>query len=107
MNIYVSLKRTYNKKIWREDWDMIMKPEDLNDVYKTIAEELSVEVAEKIFSLFSGTQVVFPVKFTTAEFRKQQVIEMAREKKKIAEIAKDCGMTDRRVRQIIKNKESK
>lgn len=46
----------------------------LNGVYREIAEILGIESAMKIYSVYRGQQITFPVKFFTPEFIALKVI---------------------------------
>ena len=52
-----------------------IKPELLNDVYKEIYEELGKESMLKIYNMFKGQQITFPVKLNNGKKLQQVIIE--------------------------------
>ena len=55
------------------DWNDLMKTtakiEDLNDIYKSIAEEIGLENTVAVYNMFRGTQVSFPSRMLSTIWR--------------------------------------
>lgn len=52
-----------------------IKPELLNDVYKEIYDELGEEATLKIYSMFKGQQITFPVKLNNGKKVQRLIID--------------------------------
>ncbi|MCR4673944.1 MAG: hypothetical protein K5675_02955 [Lachnospiraceae bacterium] len=76
-------------------------PERYAGIYKEIAEILGDVAVNKIWKHFSGMSVTFPQKLLSKEYTKEFIEENWREMS-AAEIARVVGLSERRVRQIIK-----
>ena len=73
-----------------------------NDVYREIAELLGNAAALKIWSRFSGVSITFPRQLYSKDYVKKYIEEQIGVQKP-SEIAKAVGLTERRVRQIIRD----
>ena len=47
----------------------------LNSIYKDINEEFGIDVAMKMYQLYKGTQVNFPMRFLNPELVKRKIVE--------------------------------
>lgn len=47
----------------------------LNSVYKDINDEFGIDVAMRMYQLYKGTQVNFPMRFLNPELVKQKILE--------------------------------
>ena len=52
-----------------------IKPELLNDVYKEIYDELGEEATLKIYNMFKGQQITFPVKLNNGKKVQRLIID--------------------------------
>lgn len=75
-------------------------PERYSGIYKELAELLGDNATIKIWKRFSGLNITFPQKLYSKEYRKEYIKEKMH-KMKPAEMAKELGLSERRVRQII------
>lgn len=83
-----------------EEYVLKSNPEKYSGVYKEIAELLGDAATVKIWRRFSGLSVIFPQKLYSKEFREEYIREKMDEKKP-SEIARELGLSERRIRQII------
>jgi hypothetical protein len=75
-------------------------------IYKEFAELLGDAATLKIWKRFSGLNVTFPQKLYSEAYRKDY-IKNNMDKIKTAELAKNVGLSERRIRQIIKEMREK
>ena len=75
-------------------------PERYSGIYKELAELLGDNATIKIWKRFSGLNITFPQKLYSKEYRKEYIKEKMQSMKP-AEMAKELGLSERRVRQII------
>lgn len=75
-------------------------PERYSGIYKELAELLGDNATIKIWKRFSGLNITFPQKLYSKEYRKEYIKEKMHTMKP-AEMAKELGLSERRVRQII------
>lgn len=47
----------------------------LNSIYKDINDEFGIDVAMRMYQLYKGTQVNFPMRFLNPELVKQKILE--------------------------------
>ena len=80
--------------------------EDLSGVYNQIAEQFNIDMAYRIYQCFRGQQLTFPQRFYSPEYVKHRILEEYNGSN-IKELAKKYELSERRVRQIIheRNKE--
>ena len=81
-----------------------MKIEDLADVYKEIAHALDIDTAVAIYDLFRGQQIIFPQKLYNREYIYNYVKENYNGHN-TRELAKELGYSDRRIRQMLNEKQ--
>ena len=77
-----------------------------NGVYKEMAELLGSAAALQIWNRYAGVIVSFPKQLYSKEYIRQFITENSG-KKKPSEIARSVGLTERRVRQIIREEKKK
>lgn len=80
--------------------DINSNPERYSGIYKELAELLGDNATIKIWKRFSGLNITFPQKLYSKEYRKEYIEEKMHAMKP-AEMAKELGLSERRVRQII------
>ena len=73
----------------------------LNGVYKEIAEILGIEAAMKIYSVYRGQQITFPVNFLTTEFIASKVISEY-DGYNVKKLATKYGYSEKWIRKMIK-----
>lgn len=79
-----------------------LEPEGFNDVYRELNSVLgNPRAVLRIWEHYSGTSVTFPQKLYSREYM-LEYIRGSIGRKKPSEIARELGITDRRVRQIIR-----
>lgn len=79
-----------------------LEAENLNGAYAEIAALLGVEAAKKLYNLYRGTQVSFPIEFLSREYIFEQIISEY-DGTNIRELATKYGYTEKWIRKIIKN----
>lgn len=75
--------------------------DNLNGVYKEMAEILSFETVVMIFEHFKGQQVTFPTKLMSTEFNIRQILREYNGKN-VKMLAKKYGYFERWIRQVVK-----
>lgn len=70
-------------------------------IYCEIAEDMGVEVAEKMFKNYGGLQLNFPKKLYTSEYYSQKILQEYEQGVSIQMIAKKYEYTERRIRQLL------
>lgn len=80
-----------------------MQPSDLVSVYGEMAELVGVENAFKIYEHFKGQQMNFPQRIYSQEYVERYVKENY-DGTNLREFAKKFNYSERRVRQILKEK---
>ncbi len=80
---------------------MNSNPERYSGVYKELAELIGDAATLKIWKRFSGLNITFPQKLYSIDFRKGFIMENM-EAMKPSEMAKALGLSERRIRQIVK-----
>lgn len=75
-------------------------PERYSGIYKELAELIGDAATMKVWKQFSGLNITFPQKLYSVEFRKEFILENM-ESMKPSEMARNLGLSERRVRQII------
>lgn len=73
----------------------------LNDVYKDIGSELGIETALRIFNMYRGTQVTFPIRLLSSEYIKAQ-IKSENNGKNVKALAVKYHYSERNIRRILK-----
>lgn len=77
----------------------------LNGVYRELAEILGIESAMKIYSVYRGQQITFPVNFLTTEFIVQRVVSEY-DGNNIKKLATKYGYSEKWIRKMIKEHKS-
>lgn len=80
-----------------------VKIEDLNDIYKSIAEEIGFENTVAVYNMFRGTQVSFPSRMFSKEFVYNAIAEEYNGKN-VAQLAQKYNYTERTIWRIIKSR---
>lgn len=70
-------------------------------VYHEIAEDMGVEVAEKMFENYAGLQMNFPKRLYTSEYYAERIVQDYQKGMSVQAIAKKYHYTERRIRQIL------
>ena len=70
-------------------------------VYREIAEDMGVEVAEKMIENYAGLQLNFPKKLYTSEYYVEKILQEHKDGVSIKNIAKEYQYTERRIRQLL------
>ena len=96
-----TLKKGYDESIVCRMEGRNLKPEDLNGIYKDMAETLGLEITKLIFESYKGLQVTFPVKFLSSEYIAKSIAEEYNGFN-VRELARKYECSERRVRNIIK-----
>ena len=74
----------------------------LNDVYKEIYDELGEEVVIKIFNMFKGQQITFPVKLNNSK-KMQQIIASEYDGSNAKALSLKYGYSEKSIFRIIKS----
>lgn len=94
-------------KSYLKDWNDLMKTaveiEGLNDIYKSIAEEIGFENTVAVYNMFRGTQVSFPSRMLSKEFV-YKAIAKEYNGKNVAQLAQKYNYTERTIWRIIKSR---
>ena len=77
------------------------KNELLNSVYKDINEEFGIDVAMRMYQLYKGTQVNFPMRFLNPDLVKQRILEEYNGKN-LKQLAVKYGYSEKTLRRLIK-----
>ena len=77
------------------------KIDNLTGIYQEIAQITNVETAIKMHNLFKGQQITFPQRLYNIDFIRSYVKENY-DGHNIRELSQKFGLSDRRIRQIIK-----
>ncbi len=80
--------------------------ENLNSVYKDIAEMLDIESARKIFEEYRGQQITFPVEFYSKRYIYAQIADEYNGSN-IKQLATKYEYSERTIRRILKEFELK
>lgn len=83
-----------------------VKVEDLNDIYRNIAEEIGFENTVIIYNMFRGTQVSFPNRMLSKEYIYKSIVEEYNGDN-VSQLAKKYNYTERTVWRIIKQNKEK
>lgn len=75
--------------------------DDLNDVYRDIAQRINIETAIQIHKHYQGIQIVMPKKLLSKEYVKQCMMEDYRAGVCLKDIARKYDYSERWCRQII------
>lgn len=87
-----------------EMWEVKLLGNDingLNDVYKTIADEIGIENAVAIYRLFHGSQISFPSRLFSKEYTHKAIIGEYNGKN-IHQLAQKYNYSERSVWRIVK-----
>ncbi len=84
--------------------DINAKPQDLVGIYGELAEIIGIENAIIIYEHFKGQQVSFPTRLYSKDFIVEQAV--SDDSQPIKKLATQYGYTERRLRQIIKEKDN-
>ena len=77
------------------------KPEVLNPVYREISEKLGEKTAAKIYQMFKGRQISFPMRFYSPKYIRW-LIPLEYDGSNIKTLAAQYGYSEKTVRRIIK-----
>ncbi|MGI6117118.1 MAG: Mor transcription activator family protein [Bilifractor sp.] len=84
-----------------EDPDVTRIPEHFNETYQMFAELLGEKAAVKVWKYFSGMTVSFPQKLYSKEYTREFIRENYGNMS-IREISRKVQLSERRVRQIVR-----
>ena len=73
----------------------------LNSVYKDINEEFGIDVAMRMYQLYKGTQVNFPMRFLNPDLVKQRILDEYNGKN-LKQLAVKYGYSEKTLRRLIK-----
>ena len=73
----------------------------LNSVYKEINEEFGIDVAMRIYQIYKGTQVNFPMRFFNPEMVKQRITKEY-DGTNLKQLAVKYGYSEKTIRRMIK-----
>jgi len=74
--------------------------DELNGVYKEIAENMGIETAVKFYNYFKGMQITFPVKLVSRESVSKRLFQEY-DGNNLREIAQKYGYSERWTRSLI------
>lgn len=77
-----------------------IRPEEMNEVYRELAELVGTTAAVKIWKYFAGQTVTFPQRIYSREYTRDY-IESHMETEKAGEMARKLFLSERRVRQLM------
>ena len=83
-----------------------IEPAYLNGVYKDIADILGTETAMKIYSVYRGQQITFPVNFLTTDFIAMKV-RSEYDGYNVKKLATKYGYSEKWIRKMIKEEKNK
>lgn len=89
-----------------------LKPENLNNPYREIADYADIATARKMYELLNGQQVIFTKRWYSKDYVKKYVREYAKQnlegnlkgKNIIKELSNKFDYTDRAIRQMLNEK---
>ena len=74
----------------------------LNSVYKEINDEFGIDVAMRIYQLYKGTQVNFPMRFLNPELVKRKILEEF-DGTNLKQLAVKYSYSEKTLRRLIKD----
>lgn len=77
--------------------------QDLNGIYLEICEQFGMETTEKLFEMFKGQQITFPVHFYSPAKLHEKIYEEY-DGSNIRQLAVKYNYSEKTIRRIIKNK---
>ncbi len=80
--------------------------EGLNEIYKEMADEIGFDNTERVYKMFKGTQVSFPVNLYSSDYLHNK-IAAEYNGQNIKHLAKKYGYSERTIRRIIIKNEKK
>ena len=81
--------------------DVGSNPERYSELYKELAGLIGDSAVRKLWQAYGGLTITFPKRLYSKEYTRQFIHENM-DTMKPTQIAKECQLSDRRVRQIIK-----
>ena len=84
-----------------EEVAMSKNSEKYSQLYKELSELIGDAATIKLWENYQGLNISFPKKLYSNEYVKKFILEN-KDKMSVQEIAKEVGLSDRRVRQILK-----
>ena len=76
-------------------------PELLNDVYKEICNEFGIEIAYRMYEMFKGQQITFPVRLLNSE-KVYEIIQKEYDGTNIRALSLKYEYSEKTVRRIVK-----
>ena len=76
-------------------------PEFLHDVYREICNEFGIEITQRIYEMFKGQQITFPVRLLSPEKVYQQ-IQVEYNGKNIRTLSLKYEYSEKTIRRIVK-----
>lgn len=83
------------------EFGMSDDPEQFSEIYKDLAELVGVGNARKIWKVYAGLNITFPQRLYSREYTRTFIAKNYQDKSP-RELAKATGLSERRVRQIIR-----
>jgi len=83
------------------EFGMSDDPEQFSEIYKDLAELVGVGNARKIWKVYAGLNITFPQRLYSREYTRAFIAKNYQDKSP-RELAKATGLSERRVRQIIR-----
>lgn len=78
--------------------------EGLNEIYKELVDEIGFENTQRVYKIFKGTQVSFPINLYSSDYIHNR-IAMEFNGQNIKQLAKKYGYSERTIRRIINKNE--
>ena len=78
--------------------------EGLNEIYKELSDEIGFDNTERVYNMFKGTQVSFPVNMYSSDYLHCKIASEYNGQN-IKQLAKKYGYSERTIRRIINKNE--
>ena len=78
--------------------------DQLNSIYKDIAENFGVDIAVQMYEQYKGLQISFPVRLLSKDYVERQVVAEY-DGKNLKVLAREYGYSERWIRKIIQDAE--
>lgn len=101
MKIWNNNSRQTSVQLNEEEVAMSKNKDKYSQLYKELAELIGDTATIKLWENYQGLNISFPKKLYSNEYVKRFILEN-KDKMSVQEIAKEMGLSDRRIRQILK-----
>ena len=101
MKIWNNNSRQTSVQLNEEEVAMSKNKDKHSQLYKELAELIGDTATIKLWENCQGLNISFPKKLYSNEYVKRFILEN-KDKMSVQEIAKEMGLSDRRIRQILK-----